>query len=133
MSERSATPGTPSGIPPEHGGAGGTWVGPDAPHVMRRRRVANPDDPPVAPPLDDVRERPASPDSYFLGRMAIVQSQVYIVGVILVLQLWLITTALYELLSGRPQSLWGLTIASGVGFVVALVVALWARRRGRPL
>ncbi len=133
MSERPATPDKPSDIPPDHGAVGGTWVGPDAPHVMRRRRVANPDDPPVAPPLDDVRERPASPDSYFLGRMAIVQSQVYIVGVILVLQLWLITTALYELLSGRPQSLWGLTIASGSGFVVALVVALWPRRRGRPL
>jgi hypothetical protein len=65
--------------------------------------------------------------------MAIVQGQVYIVGVILVLQLWLITTALFELLSGRTQSLWALTITSGLGFIIALIVALWPRRRTSSL
>lgn len=108
--------------------AGGTRVGPLERERMRQRHVANPDDPPVPPPLRDHHGRVPAPDSYFLGRMAIVQGQVYIVGVILVVQLWLVTTALFELLSGRPQSLWGLTITSGIGFVIALVVALWPRR-----
>jgi hypothetical protein len=63
------------------------------------------------------------------GRIAIVQGQIYIVGVIVVVQLFLITTALYELLSGRPGTLWGIAGASFLGFVVALIVTLWPRRR----
>jgi hypothetical protein len=65
------------------------------------------------------------------GRIAIVQGQIYIVGVIVVAQLFLVTTALYELLSGRPETLWGIAAASFLGFVVALVVTLWPRRRAK--
>lgn len=100
---------------------------------MRQGRVANPDDPPVPPPLRGRHGRVPAPDSYLLGRMAIVQGQVYIVGVILIMQLWIITTALFELLSGRPQNLWALTIASGTGFAIALVVMLWPGRRSQEL
>ncbi len=96
----------------------------------RHRRVANPDDWPVHPPprgphgpLPGPRE-PGSP-----GRIAIVQGQVFIVGAILIAQLWLITDALYSLLSGHPQDLGWLALASGAGFVIALVVWLWPRRR----
>lgn len=106
-------------------------AGDPAREARRIRHVANPDDPAVPAPLGSRRARVPAPDSYFLGRMAIVQGQVYIVGVILVVQLWLITAALFELLSGRPQSLWGLTIASGIGCIIAVVVALWPRRRAR--
>jgi hypothetical protein len=113
--------------------AGGTRITPRERERMRRRHVANPDDPPVPPSLRDQPAWPPAPDSYFLGRMAIVQGQVYIVGVILIVQLWLITLALWEMLSGRPQAVWGIAIASGIGFLLALVVALWPRRRSRGL
>jgi hypothetical protein len=63
------------------------------------------------------------------GRAAIVQGQVFIVAIILIVQLWLCTLALYELLSGRTGILGWLTLASGAGFVVALIVTLWPRRR----
>jgi hypothetical protein len=115
--------------PVEDDVAGGAQVGDAARASMRRRHVANPDDPPVPVPLRDRRGRVPAPDTYFLGRMAIVQGQVYIVAVILVVQLWLVTTALFELLSGHGPDLWGLAITSGIGFVIALVVALWPRRR----
>jgi hypothetical protein len=39
------------------------------------------------------------------GRIAIVQAQVFLLAVILIAQLWLITDALYELLSGRTTHL----------------------------
>jgi hypothetical protein len=65
--------------------------------------------------------------------MAIVQGQVLILAVIVVAQLWLITTALFELLSGRPAGLGWLALASGVGFVVGLLVVWWPRRRIRAL
>jgi hypothetical protein len=58
-----------------------------------------------------------------------VQGQVFIVGAILVLQLWLVTDALFSLLSGHPQDLGWLALASGAGFMIALVVWLWPRRR----
>ena len=63
------------------------------------------------------------------GRTAIVQGQVFLVAVIMIVQLWLVTDTLYEVLSGRLQHLLGLTIASGIGFVLALIIALWPRRR----
>lgn len=103
-------------------------------HRAGQRPVANPDDPPVQRPqrgphgpLPGPREL-GSP-----GRVAIVQGQVFLVGVILVAQLWLITDALFSLLSGHPQDLGWLTLASGAGFVIALVVWLWPRRRTRGL
>lgn len=95
---------------------------------------ANPDDPIVHPPPRD-RHGPL-PGPHFTGapgRIAIVQSQVFLVAVIVIAQLWLVTTALFELLSGRPQDLWGLTIASGIGFLLALFIALWPLRRVRGL
>lgn len=104
------------------------------PARQAERQVANPDDPfvhrtPHGPhgPLPGPREL-GSP-----GRVAIVQGQVFLVGAILIAQLWLVTDALYSLLSGRAQDLGWLTLASGAGFVIALVVWLWPRHRTQGL
>jgi hypothetical protein len=114
--------------------AGGTHLTPAERSRMLRRHTANPDDPPVPPRREGPQGVVLGPEySMAPGRMAIVQGQVYLVGVILVAQLWLITTALWELLSGRPQTIWGLTVASGIGFLIALVVALWPRRRTKGI
>ena len=94
------------------------------------RRKANPDDPPVKPPPRGPRGVMPGPNFLGLeGRIAIVQAQVFLLAVILVVQLWLVTDALYELLSGRTASLGWLALASGIGFVLALVITLWPRRR----
>jgi len=63
------------------------------------------------------------------GRTAIVQGQVFLVAAIVILQLWWVTATLYEVLSGHTQNLLWLTIASGLGFVLTLIIALWPRRR----
>jgi hypothetical protein len=99
-------------------------------HDQRAQRpVANPDDPPVVRPPEDARgPRPGPSFRGAPGRVAIVQSQVYIVGAILAAQLFLITTELYELLSGQTSLLWWITGAQLVGFLVILVVYLWPRR-----
>jgi hypothetical protein len=95
-----------------------------------RAGMANPDDPfPPQPPLD-TRARASSADHRgALGRVAIVQAQVYLVGAIVIAQLFLITTALYELLSGHTAVLWWIALAALIGFLLALVIALWPRRR----
>jgi hypothetical protein len=86
--------------------------------------VANPDDPPVQRPPQGSHGLLAGPqDLGTPGRIAIVQGQVFIVGAILVVQLWLITDALFSLLSGVTQDLGWLALA------IALVVWLWPRRR----
>ena len=95
-----------------------------------RLPTANPDDPPVVrPPADARGPRPGPSFRGAPGRVAIVQSQIYIVGAILAAQLFLITTELYELLSGRPALLWWITGAQLAGFLIILVVYLWPRRR----
>jgi hypothetical protein len=112
--------------------AGGTELDADTVRIMRARQVANPDDPPVEQSLHGVRGLLPGPDQPSLpGRIAIVQGQVYIVGVIVVAQLFLVTTALYELLSGHPDPLWWIAGASLVGFLIALLVAIWPSRRVR--
>jgi hypothetical protein len=58
-----------------------------------------------------------------------VQGQIFIVAVILIIQLWLITEALYNLLSGRASILAWLALVSFVGFILALIVYFWPRRR----
>jgi len=63
------------------------------------------------------------------GRIAIVQGQIFIVAVILAAQLWLVTVALFDLLSGQASILVWLALASFVGFIVALIVYFWPRRR----
>jgi hypothetical protein len=94
------------------------------------QRKANPDDPPVQRPPRGPRGVMPGPNFLGLeGRIAIVQAQVFLLAVILVAQLWLITDALYELLSGRTANLGWLALASGVGFVLALVIAFWPRKR----
>jgi hypothetical protein len=111
--------------------------GDGAPGSMRSNRpgsqkphVANPDDPPVQrPPQGPKGVMPGPKYLGLAGRIAIVQGQLFIVAVIVIAQLWLITDALYELLSGRPSHLGWLTLASGLGFVLALIVAFWPRRR----
>lgn len=98
--------------------------------VVREHAMANPDDPSVQrPPQGPNGPLPGPREPGAPGRIAIVQGQVFIVGAILIAQLWLITDALYSLLSGRSQALGWLTLASGTGFVIALVVWLWPRRR----
>ncbi len=114
--------------------ASGAWPEAARREDMRRRHVANPDDPPVRRPPHGAHGPILGPvDQGAPGRIAIAQAQVFLVGAVLVVQLWLITTALYELLSGRSQPLWWLTLASAVGFAVTLVVALWPRRRVRGM
>ncbi len=91
---------------------------------------ANPDDPPVRRPRRG--SRGPLPAPYYVGlegRIAIVQGQVFILAVIVIAQLWLITEALYNLLSGRTAILGSLALASFLAFVLALVVAFWPRRR----
>lgn len=92
---------------------------------------ANPDDPPVRRPPHGPHGGPL-PAPYYVGlegRIAIVQGQVFILAVIVIAQLWLITDALYNLLSGRTAILGYLALASFLGFALAFVVALWPRRR----
>ncbi|MBX5459032.1 MAG: hypothetical protein IRZ31_19230 [Thermogemmatispora sp.] len=98
-------------------------------HAIRPAR-ANPDDPPVQPPPRG--RHGLLPGPRYLGipgRAAIVQAQVLLVALIVIVQLWLVTDALYELLSGRTRLLPWLTIASLLGFVLALVITLWPSRR----
>lgn len=102
---------------------------------MRRPRVqptprANPDDPPVQrPPQGSHGPRPGPNYLGIPGRTAIVQGQVFLVAAIVIVQLWLITDALYELLSGRVSLLGWVTLVSFLGFVLALLVTFWPRRR----
>jgi hypothetical protein len=56
------------------------------------------------------------------------QGQLCIVAVVVVVQIWLITDALYELLSGRSERLIWLALVCGIGFILALIVACWPRR-----
>lgn len=91
---------------------------------------ANPDDPPVRRPPRGPRGPMPAPNFLGLeGRIAIVQGQVFLLAVILITQLWLITDALYELLSGRRTDLGLLALISGISFALALVITLWPRRR----
>ena len=94
------------------------------------RRKANPDDPPVSRPKQGPQGALPGPNYLGLqGRTAIVQGQVYIVAIILIMQLFLVTDALYELLSGRSGTLIWLSMVSFIGFVLALFVTLWPSRR----
>ena len=96
----------------------------------QKPHVANPDDPPVQRPPQGPKGPQPGPNYLGLpGRIAIVQGQIFIVAVILIAQLGLITDALNELLSGRTSNLGWLTLASGLGFALALIVAFWPRRR----
>ena len=98
--------------------------------TRRRRKVANPDDPPVVrPPWGPGGPMPGPNYRGSSGRIAIVQGQIFIVAVILIVQLWLITVALFDLLSGQASILAWLALASFVGFIVALIVYFWPRRR----
>jgi hypothetical protein len=68
---------------------------------MSQRR-ANPDDPQVRRASQGPHGPLPVPYSQgLLGRAAIVQGQLCIVAVVVVVQIWLIPDALYELLSGR--------------------------------
>ncbi len=112
--------------------SGGTVLGADERRYMLRHGIANPDDPITHMPPKDARGVRPGPDSRGApGRVAIVQGQVYLVGVLLIFQLFLITTALYELLSGQTGLLWWLALANLVIFLITLLVALWPRQRVR--
>jgi Fe-S-cluster-containing dehydrogenase component len=81
------------------------------------------------PPQGAYGPRPEPYEPGLPGRSAIVEGQVFVVAFIFIAQLWLVTVALYELLTGRTQPLGWLTLASFVGFAVALIVWRWPRRR----
>ena len=119
------------GSPRENEGEilGGTRLDEERRQLMLRRHKANLDDPTTPRPASDERGPHPGPDFRGAqGRVAIVQGQVYLVGAIVITQLFLITTALYELLSGKTAQLWGIAAASLVGFLVALLIAVWPRR-----
>ena len=93
-----------------------------------KRPSANPDDPPVVSIRTSARG--PQPEPYFQGlpgRGAIVEGQVFVVAFIFIAQLWLVTEALYQLLSGQRGALGWLALASFLGFVIALVVWRWPR------
>lgn len=99
-------------------------------HPAANTPRANPEDPVTRrPPMGKRGPMPGPDDMGAPGRTAIVQGQVYLVALIVLVQLWLITTALLELLSGRPHDLDALALLSGIGLLVALVVWQWPRRR----
>jgi hypothetical protein len=92
------------------------------------RPTANPDDPPVVSVRQSVRG--PQPEPYFRGlpgRGAIVEGQVFVVAFIFIAQLWLVTEALYQLLSGQRGALGWLALASFLGFIIAVVVWRWPR------
>lgn len=123
------TPESEVGFPDSEAIIGGTALGPERMRYMLSARKGNPDDPPVNVPLGSM---PGPDYGNAPGRLALVQGQVYIAGVIVVAQLWLITTALYELLSGnRGAILWFMTLASFILFLITVVVMLWPRRRAQ--
>src|SRR2546422_2021503 len=96
----------------------------------RRGQLLTPDDPPVVrPPQGPRGPLPGPHYRGSSGRIAIVQGQIFIVAVILIAQLWLITEALYNLLSGRASILAWLALVSFVGFILALIVYFWPLRR----
>jgi hypothetical protein len=123
--EPSEEPNLPA---PVETGASGIFHAPR----QRQRRQANPDDPYLRRPRQG-RYGPLPGPDYLgaPGRVAIVQGQVYIVGLILVAQLFLVTVALYQLLSGQQQTLWAIMGISFAGFIIALVVTLWPRQRSQ--
>lgn len=93
-------------------------------------RQANPDDPVVQRPPHGPRGPMPGPHVLGLeGRIAIVQAQVFLLAAILIVQLWLITDALYELLSGRTAHLVWLALGSFIGFILAWVLTFWPRQR----
>ena len=96
----------------------------------QRGKVANPDDPPVVRPPRGPRGPMPGPDYRgSSGRIAIVQGQIFIIAAILISQLWLITVTLFDLLSGQTSTLAWLALISLVGFILALIIYLWPRRR----
>lgn len=108
---------------------GGTRLSAERRQLLLQRRLANVDDPVMRrPPSDERGPRPGPNFRGAQGRVAIVQGQVYLVGAIVITQLFLITTALYELLSGRTALLWWIAFVSLIGFLLALLIALWPRR-----
>ena len=103
---------------------------PSALQAVRQLPRANPDDPPVQRPPRGPNGPWPGPNYLGLpGRTAIVQGQVFLVAMILIAQLFIVTEALYELLSGRSGSLLWLALVSLLGFVLALIVSFWPRRR----
>ncbi len=98
--------------------------------LMRRQHLANPDDAPGYITPDEHASHLRGPDfTGSPGFVAIVQGQVYLVAAILIIQLFLITTGLFELLSGRASVLWWIAGASLIAFLIALLIMLWPRRR----
>lgn len=110
-----------------------TWgqIADDEQALMRRGRLANPDDAPGYITRDEQASHLRGPDyTGSPGFVAIVQGQVYLVAAILFAQLFLITLGLFELLSGRTGGiLWWIAGVSLIAFLLGLLITLWPRRR----
>jgi hypothetical protein len=105
-------------------------VSADEEAVMRKHHLANPDDRPGFVTHGERVRSLRGPDfTGAPGYVAIVQGQVYLVAIILIVQLFLITTGLFELLSGRADILWWIAGTSLVAFLLALLITLWPRKR----
>ena len=96
-------------------------------NIIQYSHKANPDDPPVTP--SPRGPKGALPGPNYLGLFLKSALALNPTAVILIAQLLIITDALYELLSGRRGSLPWLALVSFIGFAIALLVALWPRRR----
>ncbi len=102
----------------------------DEEEQMRRSHLANPDDKPgFMTPGERVRSLRGPDFTGSPGFVAIVQAQVYLVAALLIAQLFLITTGLFELLSGRTDLLWWIAGSSLIAFLLTLLITLWPRRR----
>jgi hypothetical protein len=105
-------------------------VADDEQKMMRRQHLANPDDALGYTTPGEQAGNTRGPDlTGSPGLVAIVQGQVYLVASIMIVQLFLITTGLFELLSGRTNVLWWIAGASLLAFLLALLIMLWPRRR----
>jgi hypothetical protein len=103
----------------------------DEAEQMRKYHLANPDDAAgfAATPIERTTSLRGPDFTGAPGYVAIVQGQVFLVATLLITQLFLITVALFELLSGKRDILWWLAGASLLAFLLALLITLWPRKR----
>jgi hypothetical protein len=114
----------------DHGAPAWGQIADDEQALMRRQHLANPDDAPgYATPDEHASHLRGLDYTGSPGFVAIVQGQVYLVAAFLFVQIFLVTLGLFELLSGRTDTLWWIAGASLIAFLLALLITLWPRRR----
>ncbi|TAK31778.1 MAG: hypothetical protein EPO21_16695 [Chloroflexota bacterium] len=67
---------------------------------------------------------PRRPRKRIGGRIAAVHAQIILATLAVIVQLWLLTTALDVLLSGDPRPLWSFAAVSAVAFLGSLGLLL---------